>query len=154
MPCRRTISLTYNCASLSTPQVSWMSIKRADFVSLSTRTQIAFFLEAERSNPIIKSINIESHFQVGISKGLSSPTARWYSAFTFWHVKYLSTYSAISLFTSSHQKNCLRSLYIFVLLGVLSIECYGLPLKSFSSTPLYWARTVYSETSRFHLHVL
>jgi len=48
-------------------------IKWVDLVSLSTMTQIAFFFEAERGNPIIKSIEIKFHFYVGISKGLNSP---------------------------------------------------------------------------------
>jgi len=37
-------------------------------VSRLTITQIAFFFETERGNPVMKSIEIESHFQVGISK--------------------------------------------------------------------------------------
>jgi len=49
-----------------------MERKWVDLVSLSTITQIAFFLEAEMGNPMMKSIEMESHFQVGISNGLSS----------------------------------------------------------------------------------
>ena len=114
MPCSRTISWTYNCASLSTSQVLWMAIKWANLVKSVHDHPVAFFFEAERDNPITKSIEIESYFQVGISQDLSSPTGRWCSSFTFWHVKHLSTYSAISLFIFSHQKNCLKSQYIFV----------------------------------------
>ena len=43
-------------------------------VSQSIITEMKFFFGVEKDNPLTKSIEIESHFQVGISKGLSSPT--------------------------------------------------------------------------------
>ena len=63
------ISLTYNWATLSTPQVSQISRKWADLVSQPTTIQMAFLVEAERGNPMMKSIEIEPYFQVGIFKG-------------------------------------------------------------------------------------
>ena len=74
MPCNRTICLTYNYANPSTCQVSWTAMNWADLVNISTITQITFFFEAERGNPITKSIKIVSYFNLGISKGLNSPT--------------------------------------------------------------------------------
>ena len=58
----------------------------------------------------MKSIELEYHFQVGISNGLSSPIDRWCSALTFWQVKNLFMYFAISLFILSHHKYCFKSL--------------------------------------------
>jgi len=43
-------------------------------VSLSIMTEMIFLFEALRGNPTMKSMEIESHFQVAISSGLSSPT--------------------------------------------------------------------------------
>jgi len=77
------ISLTYNYANLFVPQVSCVGRKWVDLVSLSIITQIAFFLDAERGKPMKKSIETESHFQVGISSGLNSPMGCWCSALTF-----------------------------------------------------------------------
>jgi len=73
IPCNRAISFTYNWASLSTFHVSWIGRKWANLVSQSTMTQMAFFLVAESSEPIMKSIEIESYFQERVYKGLSSP---------------------------------------------------------------------------------
>jgi len=55
-------SLAYSWASFLTLQVSPIGRKRADLVSWSIITQIAFVFEAERENPITQSIKIESHF--------------------------------------------------------------------------------------------
>ena len=74
IPCNRTISLIYSWASLSTPQVFQIGRKWADLVNRSTITQMALFFEVERDNPMTKSIAIEPHFQVRISKGHSLPT--------------------------------------------------------------------------------
>jgi len=43
---------------------------------------MAFFLDAVRVNAIIKTIEMESHFHVGVSNGLSSPTGHWCSTLT------------------------------------------------------------------------
>ena len=123
VPCNHIISLTYDYANLSIHQVSCMGWKWANLVSLSTMTKIAFFLEAERGNPMMKSIEIESHFQVGTSSSPNCPTGRWCSALTFWQVKHLSIYSTIFLFTLSHQKYCFKSGNIFVPSGCTK---YGL----------------------------
>ena len=114
IPCRRSISVTYNYANLFMPQVSCIGRKSADLVRLSTTTQLAFFLEAEMGNPMMKSIEIESHFQVGIASGLNPPMGHWCSALTFGQVKHLSAYPVISLFILSHQMYCFKSRYIFV----------------------------------------
>ena len=74
IPFNRTIPLTYNWASLLTSHVSRMVVNR------STITQRAFFFKAKRGNPMRKSIEILSHFRVGISRDLSSPTGHWCSA--------------------------------------------------------------------------
>jgi len=113
IPCRRTTSLTYNCVSFSIFQVSWIGIKWAYLISLSTITQMTFLLEIDRGNPMMRSIEIESHFYVGISNNLSSSTSCWSSSLILWWVRHLSTYSVISLFILSYNKYCFRSVYIF-----------------------------------------
>ena len=57
---------------------------------------MAFFLEAESGNLMIKYIEIKSYFQVGISKGLGSSTKHWCSTLTF-YFRDLFIYSTISL---------------------------------------------------------
>ena len=51
-----------------------------------------------KGQSIMKSIEIESHFRMGISKSLNLRTGCWGSALTFWQVKHLSTFSAIFFF--------------------------------------------------------
>ncbi|KAJ6847542.1 uncharacterized protein M6B38_277275 [Iris pallida] len=89
----------------------------ADFVSLSTITQMTLLPFCVLGSPDTKSIVICSHFHSGTGSGCSSPAVRWCSAFTCWHTKHFETNLAISRFIPCHQKFCLRSLYIFVLPG-------------------------------------
>jgi len=45
-------------------------------MSVSTISQMTFPFEAKRGNPMMKSIEIESHFNVKISKGHNSHVGR------------------------------------------------------------------------------
>jgi len=121
--------------------------------SLSTITKIVFFLEAKRGNPKMKSIEIESHFQVEIFSSLNSLTGRWCSALTFWQVKHLSTYSVISLFMLSPTKSIASNLDTFLfLLDVLNIECRRSQLVFSLSVRLCQARTNDFEILACHPH--
>jgi len=55
-------------------QVPRIGRKWADLLVRLTISQMTFFLEVKKAKPVMKSIEIESHVQVGISKGHSSPT--------------------------------------------------------------------------------
>jgi len=100
-----------------------------------------------------KSIEIEYYFQVGIFESLSSPTRRWYSALTFWQVRYLSTCSAISLFKLFHQKYYLRFPYILVLRGYAEYRVLWASSKICILSLYCWVQISDSEIARFLLHV-
>ena len=72
-PCSLTISSTYNCAYLSREWVLLVAMKWADFVNLSTITQIASCPRCVLGSPVTKSIVILSHFYSGMDKGCSKP---------------------------------------------------------------------------------
>ncbi|MFS7962905.1 hypothetical protein Hanom_Chr08g00731971 [Helianthus anomalus] len=74
-PCRATISLK----------------KCADFVRRSTITQIISWPLGVLGSFVTKSIEICSHFHLGISGCCRSPEGFWYSALTLAHVKHLLT---------------------------------------------------------------
>jgi len=117
IPCKHTISLTYSCVTLWTPQVSQIGRKWADLVIRSNITHLTFFFDAERGNPMTKSIEMGRHFQEEISKGRSWTMECWCSALSFWHIRHFSTYCLISFFILFYQKYCLKSLYILVPYG-------------------------------------
>jgi len=75
--------------------------------------------KAKRGNPMMKSILIESHFQVGIFNSLNSPTGHWCSALTLCWVKHLSTYYTIWLFILRPQSIVLGPCTSLFLLDVL-----------------------------------
>ncbi|KAJ0437845.1 hypothetical protein HanHA300_Chr16g0606951 [Helianthus annuus] len=102
-PCRATISLMYISASLLVLSFSLIGKKCAYFVKLSTITQIVSWPLGVVGNFIMKSIEICSHFHLGISGCCSRPEGFWYSAFTLAHVKHLPTYTATSPFILGHQ---------------------------------------------------
>ena len=154
IPCSRTISLTYSWASLSTPQASQIGKKWTDLVSQSTITQMTFFFEAERGNPMTMSFDTESHFQVGISNGHKSPTGCQCSALTFWQIKPLLTYPVISFFMHSTKSIASGLCTSWCLLDASSIECCELSPRYSSSTPHFWVCTGNSRITRSHLHAL
>ena len=90
------------------------------------------FWRLKGANLMIKSIEIESHFQVGISNNLSSPMGCCCSALTFWQVKHRSTNFAISLFMLSYQKYCFKSRYIFFAPGCIEYRMLWASVSIFS----------------------
>jgi len=55
--------------------MNWYKMGRfGEFVHNGPNNILPFFFEIERGKPIVKSMEMESHLQVGISKGLNSPT--------------------------------------------------------------------------------
>src|ERR1044071_1016865 len=66
-PCRETTSLRYKRARRSRPSVSLIARKCADFVNLSTITQIMSQPLGDFGSLVTKSIVIHSHFHSGIS---------------------------------------------------------------------------------------
>ncbi|MFS7978410.1 hypothetical protein Hanom_Chr10g00915161 [Helianthus anomalus] len=75
--------------------------KCADFVNRSTIAQIVSWPLGVLGNFVIKSMEICSHFHLGISGCCRSPEGFWYSALTLAHVKHLLT--ATSPFILGHQ---------------------------------------------------
>jgi len=93
---------------------------------------MAFFFEVDRGNPMTISIEIEFHFQVGISNVHNSPTGCWCSSLTFWQIRHLSMDSAISSSYYSTKSIAIGLYTSWCLLDALSIECSQPPLRSSS----------------------
>ena len=96
-----------------------MGKKWVNLVNLSIITHTASYLAGVFGSPITKSIEILSHFYLGISKGYSAPNSFWWSIFTFWQIKHLFTNSAISDFILGYQNISLRSWYILLIPGCI-----------------------------------
>ena len=62
-----------NLAKTGVVLVDLTGMKWALLVNLSTMTHIHTFPQLDLENPSIKSIEIESHFHIGISKDRSNP---------------------------------------------------------------------------------
>jgi hypothetical protein len=73
------------------PMVSLHATKWAIFVTQSTMTRKAL-LPSASGNPVMKSMDIESHGLVGNCSGLRSPKGAWQIGFILLHVSQLSTY--------------------------------------------------------------
>lgn len=65
------------------------------------------------SSPIIKLVVTSSHFHSKIPKDNNNILDFWYSIFTYWHVRHLSTHSTISFSILGHQKVHFATWYIF-----------------------------------------
>ena len=81
-PCSLTTFLIYNLVSLASEKSIWISMKRVILVSLSTITQMAFFLRNVIGSPVTKSMVILSHFHYGSSNYCNNLECLWYSALT------------------------------------------------------------------------
>jgi hypothetical protein len=57
----------------------------------------SFFL-ADVGNPVMKSMEMVSHFHYRIGRGCNNPVGCRCSALTYWHSTDLAKYSAMSLF--------------------------------------------------------
>ena len=90
-PCSHTISQMYVRASFSILSVSFMGRKCADFVNLSTITQMVSSPPAVLGNLVMKSMVIRSHFYSGISSCCSNPDGFWYSTLTLAQVRHMPT---------------------------------------------------------------
>ncbi|MFS7952557.1 hypothetical protein Hanom_Chr07g00608301 [Helianthus anomalus] len=83
--------LALTVANLLVLSFSRIGKKCADFVNRSTITQIVSWPLGVLGNFVIKSMEIYSHFHLGISGCCRSPEGFWYSALTLAHVKHLLT---------------------------------------------------------------
>jgi len=133
-PCNLTISLMYNWANLAMDILKFIAKKWALLVSRSTITQMVSCPLNIHGKWVKKSMEMLSHFHIGISKGCRIPLDLWCSTFAFWHVKQATTNCATSLFIPFHQKVSLRSWCILVMPGCMlrrllcpSDECVFLP---------------------------
>ena len=72
-------------------------LKMCFFENLSTRTVMEWCCFIVIGKPIIKSMEIISHFHSRIGEGCNKLARCWWSAFTCWHFMHLEIYSAMSL---------------------------------------------------------
>ena len=145
MPHDRTILLTYNCV------MDWYEM--GIFSESIDNNPNGIFLWSGMGQSDAKSIKIESHFHVGISKGLNLPTGHWCLAFILWQVRHLSTHAAISFFILNPIRSVTLNHCTIFPLEVLNNDYYGLLSKFSFLIPLYWAYIVGFETWSLHPHV-
>ena len=122
-PWNLTIVLIFNSSSFSRLQLFIMAKKCVDFVSLSTMTQIEFMPHNDGGNPIMKSIEIESHFHARTFNSCSNHASLWCLILFLCQVKHLVTNFATSCFILLHQKVCLKSLYNLFPRGWIKKDC-------------------------------
>jgi hypothetical protein len=59
---------------------------------------MASFCLVEAGNPVIKSMDMVSHFHSGMGKGCNSPAGCRYSTLTYWHSMHWAKFLAMSFF--------------------------------------------------------
>ena len=101
MPCSLNISCMNTWAISIALQVDLTGMKWEDFLNLSTTTMMASFCLVKVGNPVMKSMEMVSHFHYGIGRGCNDPVGCRCSAFTCWHSIHLARYSAMSFFNPS-----------------------------------------------------
>jgi len=135
-PCNLTISLMYNWANLAIDIFKFIAKKWALLVSRSTMTQMVSCPLKVCGKWVTKSIEMLSHFHIGIFKGCKIPPGLWCSTFVFCYVKQADTNCATSFFLPCHQKVSLRSWYILVMSGckLRRLLCPSSRINFFTST--------------------
>jgi hypothetical protein len=90
IPCSLNISFMNMLAMYISLQVDLTGIKRADLLNLSTTTMMASFYLVDVGNPVMKSMEMVSHFHSGIGRGCNNPVGCRCSTFTCWHSMHLA----------------------------------------------------------------
>ena len=99
-------------------------MKWADFVNLSTITQIESNFPNVFGRPTTKSIAILSHIHLGMGILWSVPPGLWYSYFTCWQFGNWATKSTMSRFILLYQKCCFRSQVLLMFFLALRVYQY------------------------------
>jgi hypothetical protein len=137
----------YNSAYCLTLYLVPTGMKWANFIRQSTITHIESCSHEVRGKPIIKSMQMSSHFHSGILKGCSFPVGLKWSALTLLHVSHSAMYLAICRFILIHQKLFFNSWYILFVPGWIEYleQCA-------SSIILRWSSRSFETTRRSFNH--
>jgi hypothetical protein len=90
IPYSLNISFMNMLAISITLQVDLTGIKWADFLNLSTTTMMASFCLVEVGNPVMKSMEMVSHFHYEIGRGCNNLVGRRCSTLTYSHSRHLA----------------------------------------------------------------
>jgi hypothetical protein len=90
IPCSLNISFMNILAISIALQVDLTGIKWADLLNLSSTTMMASFCLVEVGNPVMKSMEMVSHFHSGIGRGCNNHVGCRCSALTCWHSRHLA----------------------------------------------------------------
>jgi hypothetical protein len=82
IPCSLNISFMNMLVISIALQVDLTGIKWADLLNLSTTTMMASFCLVDVGNPVMKSMEMVSHFHFGIGRGCKNSAGSWCSALT------------------------------------------------------------------------
>jgi hypothetical protein len=101
IPCSLNISFMNTWAISISLQVDLIGMKWADLLNLSITTIMASFCLVDVGNPVMKSMEMVSHFHSGMGKGCNNPVGCQCFALTCCHSMHLAKYSAMSFFIPS-----------------------------------------------------
>jgi hypothetical protein len=101
IPCSLNISFMNMLEISISLQVNLTRIKWEDLLNLSDTTMMASFYLVNVGNPVMKSMEMVSHFHSRIGRGCNNPTGCRCSYLTYWHSMHLDKYSAMSFFNPS-----------------------------------------------------
>ena len=88
IPCSLNISFMNMLAISISLQVDLTGIKWGDLFSLSTTTIMASFCLVDVGNPVMKYMEMVSHFHSGIGRGCNNHVGCWCYALTYWHSRH------------------------------------------------------------------